>query len=115
MAAEDAVDSLRNNRGLKMQKKRKKVNVPVLLRRCLLCGLLLYICILFIIQQFDFSRLSAEDKVLEQQMAEAERAHQELLEQKEAAGTSEYIERSAREKLGFMKPEEKVFIDAKKQ
>lgn len=98
-----------------MQKRKKKVNVSVLLKRCLLCGLILYICGLFIAQQFDLSRLSSESKALDQQIADAQREHEELSEQKEASGTLEYIERVARDKLGYMKPEEKVFIDAKKQ
>lgn len=98
-----------------MKKKRKKVDIKVLLKRSLLCGLILYICILFVAQQFDLSRLSKEDKLLKQQIAEAERVHEELSKEKEAVDTPEYIERVAREKLGYMKPDEKVFIDAKKQ
>jgi len=97
-----------------MKKKKKKVNIKVFLRRCLMCGLMLYICYLFIAQQFDLSRLAKEDESLNLQIAEAQREHQELSEQKEAAGTTEHIERVAREKLGYMRPEEKVFIDAKK-
>lgn len=97
-----------------MEKKKKKVNMSIFLRRILLCGLLLYICYLFVAQQFDFARLGKQDEVLEQQMQEASKIHEELVEQKEASGTPEYIERVAREKLGYMKPEEKVFIDAKK-
>ncbi|MBE7036122.1 MAG: septum formation initiator family protein [Ruminococcaceae bacterium] len=98
-----------------MQKKRKKINITVLLKRCVLCGLVLYLCGLFITQQFDFSRLSKENKVLDKKITEEQRVHEELLQQKEAAGTPEYIERVARDKLGYMKPDEKVFIDAKKQ
>ncbi len=97
-----------------MEKKKKKVNMSIFLRRILLCGLLLYICYLFVAQQFDFARLGKQDEALEQQIEEENKVHEELLEQKEASGTPEYIERVAREKLGYMKPEEKVFIDAKK-
>ncbi|MBQ4517520.1 MAG: septum formation initiator family protein [Clostridia bacterium] len=98
-----------------MQKKRKKVNIAVLLKRCVLCGLVLYLFGLFIAQQFDFSRLAKEEQALEAQIAEEQRVQEELLKEKEAAGTPEYVERVAREKLGYMKPDEKVFIDAKKQ
>ncbi|MGN1059632.1 MAG: septum formation initiator family protein [Clostridia bacterium] len=98
-----------------MDKKKKKVNIRVLLKRCVLCGLILYICYLFLAQQFDLSRLSKENDSLDQQIAEAQREHEELSDQKEASGTPEYIERVARDKLGYMKPDEKVFIDAKKQ
>lgn len=98
-----------------MQKKRKQLNIAVLLKRCVLCGLVLYLVGLFIAQQFDFSRLSKEAKALDLQISEEQRVNEELLQEKEAAGTPEYIERVAREKLGYMKPDEKVFIDAKKQ
>ncbi len=98
-----------------MEKKRKKVDVKVFLTRCLMCGLILYICGFFVSQQFDLARLSKEDKQLTQQIAEAERIHQELAKEKEAAGTPESIERVAREDLGLMKPGEKVFITSKTQ
>ena len=72
-------------------------------------------CYLFISQQFDLARLGKENDVLDNQIAEAQTAHEELTQEKENAETPEYIERVAREKLGYMKPEEKVFIDSKKQ
>lgn len=97
-----------------MDKKRKKVNVKVFFKRCLLCGLIVYMFYLFVAQQFDLARLSKAERMLDSQIAEAQRKHKELTEEKEAAGTPAYIERIARDKLGYMKPEEKVFIDAKK-
>lgn len=105
--------------GMKMDtqsdKKKKKASGARAAKRIILCGLIVYICYLFIAQQFDLSRLSGEDKALDQTIAEAQRTQEELQEQKEAAGTKEYMERVARDKLGYMKPDEKVFIDAKKQ
>lgn len=96
-------------------KKKKKASGARAAKRIILCGLIVYICYLFIAQQFDLSRLSGEDKALDQKIAEAQRTQEELQEQKEATGTKEYMERVARDKLGYMKPDEKVFIDAKKQ
>ena len=96
-------------------KKKKKVDLGVLLKRGFLCVLVLYMCYLFISQQFDLARLGKENDVLDNQIAEAQVAHEELTQEKENAETPEYIERVAREKLGYMKPEEKVFIDSKKQ
>ncbi len=98
-----------------MKIKKKKVDLKVFLRRSLLCVLILYICYLFIAQQFDIARLNKEESALDKQISEAQQVHSELEKEKEATGTPEYIERVAREKLGFMKPEEKVFIDSKKQ
>ena len=98
-----------------MEKKRKKVNIKQFLTRGLLCVLVLYLCGRFVAQQFDFSRENKKEELLDQQLAEEERIHEELTKEYEAAGTPEYIERVARDKLGYMKPDEKVFIDAKKQ
>ena len=98
-----------------MEKKRKKVNLRLLLTRGLLCVLVLYLCGLFIAQQFNISRLAKEEDALNQQYTEAERTNQELTKEYEAAGTPEYIEKVARDKLGFMKPDEKLFVDPKKQ
>ena len=98
-----------------MNKRRKKVNIQVLLKRSLLCILVGYICYLFVAQQFDLSRLAKEGENLDVQLAEQRRIHEELTQQKEASDSPEYVERVARDKLGYMKPEEKVFIDAKKQ
>ncbi|MBE7041543.1 MAG: septum formation initiator family protein [Ruminococcaceae bacterium] len=96
-------------------KKKKKVDLKVLLKRGLLCVLVLYMGYLLIAQQFDLARLGKENDVLDSKIAEAQKAHDELTQEKEDAETPEYIERVAREKLGYMKPEEKVFIDSKKQ
>lgn len=98
-----------------MDKKKKNTNGVRVAKRLAMCGLVLYICYLFIAQQFDLSRLSGQSKSLDKQIAEAQRTHEELSEQKEAADTPEYMERVARDKLGYMKPDEKVFIDARKQ
>ncbi len=98
-----------------MNKRKKKVNIQVLLKRSLLCILAGYICYLFVAQQFDLSRLAKEGESLDVQITEQQRIHEELAEQKEASDSPEYVERVARDKLGYMKPEEKVFIDAKKQ
>ncbi len=98
-----------------METKRKKVDAKVFFSRILMCVLILYICVSLVSQQFDIIRLSGEEKKLTQQLSEAERTHQELSKEKEAAGTPEYIERVAREKLGYMKPDEKIFITSKTQ
>ncbi len=98
-----------------MEKKRKKVNIKQFLTRGLLCILVLYLCGRFVAQQFDLYRENKKEELLDQQIAEQERIHQELSKEYEAAGTPEYIEKVARDKLGFMKPDEKLFVDPKKQ
>ncbi|MBQ2695758.1 MAG: septum formation initiator family protein [Clostridia bacterium] len=93
----------------------KRIDIEVLLKRSLLGVLIIYICYLFVAQQFDLSRLGREEKALAQQVTEQQQIHSELEAEKEAVGTPEYMERVAREKLGYMKPGERVFVDTNKQ
>ncbi len=95
-------------------KTRKKLNIKVFAKRGLVCCALIYICFLLIFQQFDLARLKEKENDINEQISVAQREATELAAQKEAAGTDEYVERVAREKLGYMKPGEKVFIDASK-
>lgn len=83
-------------------------------KRGLLCCVLIYICFLLISQQFDLARLSSKERELDHKIASVQKEASELQAQKDASGTDEYLERVAREKLGYMKPSEKVFIDASK-
>lgn len=95
-------------------KKKKRLNMKVFAKRGLVCCALIYICFLLISQQFDLARLAEKENQINEQIVLAQREAAELAAQKEAANTDEYIERVAREKLGYMKPGEKVFIDASK-
>ncbi len=95
-------------------KSKKKVNIKRLVKRGLFCFALIYISFLLISQQFDISRLSAKESHLDRQIETEQKHATELEAQKEASVTDEYIERVARDKLGYMKPGEKVFIDASK-
>ncbi len=98
----------------KKAKSKKTVNVKRLAKRGLFCFAIIYISFLLISQQFDLSRLSAKERELDSQIETQQKQATELAAQKEASVTDEYIERVAREKLGYMKPGEKVFIDASK-
>ncbi len=95
-------------------RKKKKVDISVMIPRLIFCGLILYLLIAFVSQQFDFFRLSKEEKEVEKEYAQVQQEHKELEAEKEASSTTEYIERVAREKLGLAKPDEKVFVDVKK-
>ncbi|MBR5156720.1 MAG: septum formation initiator family protein [Clostridia bacterium] len=98
----------------KKTKSNKTINVKRLATRGLFCFAIIYISFMLISQQFDLSRLSAKERELDSQIEAQQRQATELIAQKEASVTNEYIERVAREKLGYMKPGEKVFIDASK-
>lgn len=99
-----------------MEKKASKKNIKfsVFIRFFLVFGLACYICISLIIQQFDLSSLKSEEKALDAQIVEAQKKAKELEAEKSLVDTDEYIERVARERLGYMKKNEKVFIDTNK-
>lgn len=99
-----------------MQKKTSKKNfdLSIFLKRFLLLGLAVYICISLISQQFDLSRLNSEEKVLDKEIAQAQKEAKELEDEKSLTNTDEYIERVARDRLGYTKKSEKVFIDINK-
>ena len=84
------------------------------MRKILVCFIILYISGLLIAQQFNISRLNREIDAVSEQIELAEREGEILQSEKEASQTDEYVERVAREKLGYMKPYEKVFIDSSK-
>lgn len=111
--SERALRMKEKSKGTKTKPK-KKINLKTFAKRGLFCAIILYICGSLISQQFDLSRLSSQEKELDTKIAEAQKESKELEAQKDAAGTDEYIERVAREKLGYMKTHEKVFVDASK-
>ena len=93
---------------------KKNINFSVFVKRFLVLGLAVYICVSLISQQFSLAKLSKEEKILDKQITEAQKAAKELEDEKELAETDEYKERVARERLGYMKKNEKVFIDTNK-
>ena len=78
------------------------------------------VCFVFVIffgytlitQQFSISAKKAELKELDQQMKQAEAEQEELENQLKTVNTPEYIEKVAREELGYAAPDEIVFMDA---
>ncbi len=54
------------------------------------------------------------EKVAELMQAEQEK-NEALLAEKENLNSDEYYEKLAREELGYLKPDEKVFIDSQKK
>ena len=99
-----------------MQKKTSKKNIDASLffKRILLIGLAVYILITLVSQQAKLSRYNSEEKNLDIQIAQQEKLNKEKEHEKRLVGTDEYIERAAREQLGYTKKNEKVFIDINK-
>ena len=86
-----------------MAKTVRKLNIRVFTKRILFCFLFLYLLISLISQQFNFAALKkayAEQETLKTQL--------------DAIDSEDYIRRIIRERLGYTRPNEKVFVDATK-
>ena len=99
-----------------MQKKTSKKNIDASLffKRILLIGLAVYILVSLVSQQAKLSRYNLEEKNLNIEISQQEKLAKEMEHEKLLAGTDEYIERVARDRLGYTKKNEKVFIDINK-
>jgi len=73
--------------------------------------LFVYACYVLVQQQFVLSDLAAENNALNVKIADAKSENEELNNMASMANTDEYYEKIARRKLGFVKPNEKVFVD----
>ena len=88
-------------------KYRKKVNI----KRVLLIGLCVYFLSVFSIQQFKINEYKVKEDYYNIAISEIneEKEEYEMLANK--SDSTDYIEKVAREKLGLVKPYEKIFID----
>ncbi|NLG89536.1 MAG: septum formation initiator family protein [Clostridiaceae bacterium] len=78
----------------------------------LMSGLVAYFIITYFRQQEEFSLIRSELRAIEHKIKQEEQIQEKLLEQQSKAGTDEFIESIAREKLGMVKPGERLFVDS---
>lgn len=71
-----------------------------------------YAIITLLNQQITLNRYSEDQAKLTEQIKEAKNYKEELIAKKENVNSEEFIEQTAREKLGMYLPTEKVYIDA---
>ena len=92
------------------KKSRKKINFA----KILLIGIFVYFISVFCIQQFRINEYRVQEEYYENAIAEINEEKQENEELMAQTNTAEYIEQVAREKLGLVKPYEKIFMDINK-
>lgn len=92
----------------------KKVNIKLLLKRVLVFFLFVYLLVSLISQQFNFATLEKENAAVDAKYSEALREQENLKAELEAIDSEDFIRRTIREKLGYTRPDEKVFVDASK-
>ena len=77
-------------------------------------GFFVYFAYVFIDQQKVLYAKEIEMNSIQMKIEEEMKLNEELKKQKEMLGSDEYVEKIAREKLGMVKPGEKIFIDVNK-
>ena len=92
----------------------KKVNIKLLARRLLGIFLFVYLLVSLISQQFNFAALKKADAFVDAQIEKALREQETLNSELEAIDSEDFIRRTIRERLGYTRPNEKVFVDASK-
>ena len=97
-----------------MAKTVRKLNIRVFTKRILFCFIFLYLLISLISQQFNFAALKKANAEADMKLEEAYAQQEALNAQLEAIDSEDYIRRIIRERLGYTRPNEKVFVDATK-
>lgn len=89
------------------RKSKKKLK----LTRVMFIGVFVYFAFVFCVQQFKINEYKVQEEYYNNTIAEIneEKAEYEALVSQ--SNTTEYIEKVAREKLGLVKPYEKIFMD----
>jgi cell division protein FtsL len=77
----------------------------------ILLAIFLYFSYIAVSQQKLINAKSIELSKLEEKIKEEEEQNEELKKEKEIIQTDEYIEKIAREKLGMVKKNERVYVD----
>lgn len=101
----------------RLTKKKRKVNISVggLLKVCGVLFVCIYAAVVFVQQQLTLAKCDEVAKDYEEKIAAAKLEQQKLSDELEKAGTDEYLERIAREQLGLVKANERVFVDITQQ
>ena len=92
----------------------KKINFKIFFKRILVCLLFVYLLCLLISQQFKCAKLKEENAAVDAKIEAAQKEQKNLNSELESIDQEDYLRRVIREKLGFTKPNEKVFVDASK-
>ena len=95
----------------KKQQKKGKNRLRGLLVKLALAGVAVYLVASFVGGQIQLSTKQRELAVLTTQVELQAEDNKELVRMMDADSDAAYIERMAREKLGYARPHERVFVD----
>ena len=94
-----------------INKKNKRISAKNMIKLLVVCFLCIYVVVTLVKQQIRLSQCDDLAKEYQEKIATAQIEQQMLKDELEKAGTDEYVERTARERLGLVKANERVFID----
>ncbi len=86
--------------------------IKKLLKMVVLVALVMYSIVTFAKQETQFKKYDKDLQMYSSLIDEENLKHEQLTEIKNRISTDEYIEEVARDRLGLVKPNEIVFIDA---
>ena len=89
-------------------------NLKLILKRCLLVGIVFYVVYTFFVQQQNLNAYKADEQRYQEQIKEEEEKKERLAQTKANINSEEYIEEIARDRLDMSLPNEKVYIDISK-
>lgn len=96
-------------------KKLKKISGKAAVKCLLIFALCVYVAFTLVKQQITLSKCDDVSQDYRQKIAEAQAENKSLEDELSQADTDEYLESIAREKLGLIKANERVFIDITRQ
>lgn len=94
------------------EKKKRVFSAKRLIRFCCLLFVCVYAVVVLVKQQISLTKCNAVSEEYKTKISEANLENSKLKEELDKADTDEYLERMAREKLGMVKANERVFVDA---
>ena len=93
-------------------KRKQKKNISKMTKFFLVVALTVYFCVMFIKQEIDIVQLRNNTKAIEQEIQQANQKKQEIDEQLQTENYHKRVEDIARDKLGFLKNNEILFVDS---
>lgn len=95
--------------------KKSRVNWRRLITVIVVAGLCIYAVWTLVSQEIEIQKTKKELTELNTKLEEQNALREDLEEQKETVNTPEYIEKAARDELGYAAPDEIIFKDASQE
>lgn len=89
------------------KRRKKRLNFKV----CFVAVLIIYISVAIIGQQSKIDSLNQKISDANALISEKEKEYSALEDQEKVYGSDEYVEHVARKRLGYVRPDETVFVD----